>query len=187
MASNRDVFRPWEIPVDISAAQPAQSAAVPAAVPCANGVLNSSWMVRVYVCVHVFVLCVCVCARANCSDATVATGSTRQSSVHIRFLQLLIPLFAGNADGDKCSQALHPYLPKFLSCVKAHGRDSTSSKLDLAKQNDLLFEAIFDATGTLLYHEACVLRIFGISKGRLRRIQERRMGLRDNHHGLVGV
>lgn len=125
----------------------------------------------------------CACVRASGSLCLSASCYNMPTSQNVT----IFPSFADTADSDECTKALHPYLPRFLACVKVHGRDSTSSKLDLAKQNDLLLEAIFDATGTLLYHEACVLRIFGISKGRLRRIQERRMGLRDNHHGLVGV
>jgi hypothetical protein len=90
------------------------------------------------------------------------------------------------SDESSCTRKLAKLIPGFMACVKASSRANTPPRADLAKQNDYLLEYLFNDDGNTAYHEPCILRTFNISKGRLRRLQERKLGLRDVHHGLVG-
>lgn len=91
---------------------------------------------------------------------------------------------------DECAAALAKYLDAYAACTKVvcpTRQAEAEVKTDLNKQNELLMKVLFDADGQLRYHETCVFHIFNISKGRLRRLQERASGLRDSRHGLIGM
>lgn len=63
------------------------------------------------------------------------------------------------------------------------------ARANYKKQNNFLMKVIFDKRGECMYHVDCVLRAFKISKGRLKRLQERiKRELRGEltRHGLFG-
>eukprot|EP00123_Amoebidium_parasiticum_P016549 comp23488_c0_seq1/m.39298 comp23488_c0_seq1/g.39298 ORF comp23488_c0_seq1/g.39298 comp23488_c0_seq1/m.39298 type:complete len:548 (-) comp23488_c0_seq1:993-2636(-) len=84
---------------------------------------------------------------------------------------------------EGCLDKLNRHVEPFFAIRKDGG------KPDLKKQNDMLLKIVFDDKGQCLYHSDCILRAFGISKGRLRRLRDRQqnnMAGNTIQHGLCG-
>lgn len=80
-----------------------------------------------------------------------------------------------------------PHLEVFTMLTKNEG--DTNGRTHYKKQNNYLMKVLFDETGECAYHVDCILRTFKISKGRLKRLQERikrEMRGELTRHGLYG-
>ena len=86
-----------------------------------------------------------------------------------------------------CGGQLAQHLEVFTMLTKSE--DDAESRTHFKKQNNYLLKVLFDSAGECAYHADCILRTFKISKGRLKRLQERiKREIRGEHtrHGLYG-
>jgi len=88
----------------------------------------------------------------------------------------------------KCASNLAKKVDVFHIMTKATS-ESGVYKPDLKRQNAYLMNLMFDDNGQFVFHPECLLKAFKISKGRLRRLQEKRrkdlLG-ESTRHGLSG-